>query len=168
MKCFIFRVCVCSLRYPTCKAHASYRHLWLVWVYHIFTHYLINGKIFGKKHYWTPNVCFDFLCKFISYVSHSNRYWAWYYHKCHRTSWKYPLFFSDFMELKFVDRLSKNTQISNFIKISLVEAKLFRADGQTEYRQTDRHEDANGRLSQFCIRSQNFLYHFSVCNYILS
>jgi len=33
---------VYSLSYPACNAHASYCHLW-----HIFTHYLTNGKIFG-------------------------------------------------------------------------------------------------------------------------
>jgi hypothetical protein len=26
-----------------------------------FPHYLTNGTIFGKKSYWTQNVCFDFL-----------------------------------------------------------------------------------------------------------
>jgi hypothetical protein len=26
-----------------------YCHLWPVWLYHIFPHYLINGTIFGKK-----------------------------------------------------------------------------------------------------------------------
>jgi hypothetical protein len=26
-----------------------YSHLWPVWLYHIFPHYLINGTIFGKK-----------------------------------------------------------------------------------------------------------------------
>jgi len=30
-----------------------------------FPHYLINGRIFGKKKiYWTQNVCFEFLYKF--------------------------------------------------------------------------------------------------------
>jgi len=37
--------------------------------------------------------------------------------------------------LNFIDRSSKNTQISNFIKIGPAEADLFHADGQTE-RQT--------------------------------
>jgi len=32
----------------------------------------------------------------------------------------------------FLDRFSKNTQISNFIKILLVGAELFHADGQTD------------------------------------
>jgi hypothetical protein len=38
-------VCVCSLIYPACKAHAPFCHLWPIWLYHIFTHYRINGTI---------------------------------------------------------------------------------------------------------------------------
>jgi hypothetical protein len=34
----------------------------------LFVHYLIKGKVFGKKSYWTRNVCFVFLCKF--YLKH--------------------------------------------------------------------------------------------------
>jgi hypothetical protein len=41
---------------------------------------------------------------------------------------KYPLFFSDFNEILFLDRFSKNMQISNFIKILLLEAQLFHAE----------------------------------------
>jgi hypothetical protein len=44
-------------------------------------------------------------------------------------------------KLNFIARFSKNTQISNFTKISSVGAKLFhsdgRTDGQSEYRETD-------------------------------
>jgi len=41
--------CVCSLRYPACNAHAPYIHLWPAWLYIIFPHYLINGKICGGR-----------------------------------------------------------------------------------------------------------------------
>jgi hypothetical protein len=46
---YILSVCVCSLSYPACNAHASYCHLWSVWLYSIFSHYLINGTILLKK-----------------------------------------------------------------------------------------------------------------------
>jgi len=26
-----------------------YCHVWPVWLYHLFSHYIINGTIFGKK-----------------------------------------------------------------------------------------------------------------------
>ena len=40
---------------------------------------------------------------------------------------------------------SKNTQVSGFMKIRLVGAELFILD-----RQTDIHDEANSRFSQFC------------------
>jgi hypothetical protein len=42
-------VCVCSLRYPACNAHALYCHLWYVRFYNIFPRYLIKGTIFEEK-----------------------------------------------------------------------------------------------------------------------
>jgi len=46
--------------------------------------------------------------------------------------------------LDILDRLSKNTQISNFS-----EAELLYADGQTTG-QKDKHDKANSPSSQFC------------------
>ena len=46
---YIFRVCICSLSYRTCNAHAPYCHLLSVRLCLIFPHYLINGMVFGKK-----------------------------------------------------------------------------------------------------------------------
>jgi hypothetical protein len=42
-------VCVCSLRYPACNAHAPYCHLWPAPFYNIFQRYLINGTILKRK-----------------------------------------------------------------------------------------------------------------------
>ena len=42
-------VCVCSLRYPACNAHAPFFHLWPAALYSIFPHFPIYGSIFGKK-----------------------------------------------------------------------------------------------------------------------
>jgi hypothetical protein len=44
----ILSVCICSLRYPACNAHAPYCHLWPAPLYNIFPHFLIYG-IFSKK-----------------------------------------------------------------------------------------------------------------------
>ena len=54
---------------------------------------------------------------------------------------KYTLFMSDF---KFLDRFSKNLQISNFIKLRPVGAELSCS------MRTDRHDEADSRFSQFC------------------
>ena len=44
------------------------RHIvtWPAPLYNIFQHYLIKGTIFKKKSYIAQNVCFDFLCKFLT------------------------------------------------------------------------------------------------------
>jgi hypothetical protein len=41
-------LCLCSLKYPACNAHAPYCHLWPARLCKIFPHYLINGTIFEK------------------------------------------------------------------------------------------------------------------------
>ena len=48
-KYYIFWVCVCSLNYPRCNAHAPYCHLWPVRLYNSSPHYLINGTILEQK-----------------------------------------------------------------------------------------------------------------------
>jgi hypothetical protein len=66
---------------------------------------------------------------------------------------KCPLFLPDFNEIWiFLDRVSKNTQISTFMKIRPVGAELFHADRRTDGR-TDRHDEANSRFPQFCERA---------------
>ena len=71
--CYILLVCVCSIRFTACSAHAAYCYLWLLWLYSIVTHYLVNGMILeGEKHYWKQNVYFDFLYNFC--LKH---FWLW-------------------------------------------------------------------------------------------
>jgi len=45
------------------------------------------------------------------------------------------------MNMNLLDRLSKNTQISNFIKIRAVGAKLSHTEGRTDG-QTERHDES--------------------------
>ena len=57
---------------------------------------------------------------------------------------------SEFNETSnFLGRFSKNTQISNFIKILPVGAELFHVKGRT-----DRYDEANDRFSQFYVERQ--------------
>jgi hypothetical protein len=65
---------------------------------------------------------------------------------------KYPLFSSHFNEtLVFLDRFSKNSHISNFLKIRPVGAELFHADGQTDGRTEKRTEK-----TQLIVAFRNF------------
>ena len=129
-------VCICSLRYPACNAHAPYCHLRPAPLYHIFPHYLINGTIFGKKLLNTKCV-FWFSLQLLSetflILRRTERDITI---NAHRSSCKVPVIVVRFKwNFNFLDRFSKNSQISNFIKICSVGYE-FHADGgawRTQY-----------------------------------
>ena len=54
------------------------------------------------------------------------------------------------MSSNFLDRFSKNNQVTNFMKIRPVGAELFPADNG----RTDRYDDANNRFQQFWERAE--------------
>ena len=63
---------------------------------------------------------------------------------------KYPLFMFDINGTWiFLDRVSKSTQASNFMKMLAVGAEWFRAFGRAF-----RHDEINSRFSQLCERTQ--------------
>ena len=62
---YIFRVCVCSLIYPTLKVHALYYNV----IYGlsgctVFFHILSYKTRYSENHFCLQNVCFDFLYDF--------------------------------------------------------------------------------------------------------
>ena len=60
----VFRVPVCSLRYPACNAHAPCCHLWPVLLYSIF-HIISHAARFSKREVTEHKMSIlDFLCKF--------------------------------------------------------------------------------------------------------
>jgi len=56
-----------------------------------------------------------------------------------------------YWKFNFLNRFSKNTQMSNLMRFRPVGAELFHAVGRDW--PTDRHDEANSRFSQFCERA---------------
>jgi hypothetical protein len=137
---YIFLVWVCNVSYPACNAHAPYRHLWPVLLYHIFPHYLIKGTIFRKKKIIAHRM-------YVSIFS-TIFFWNIFPHlevlseilplMYTGLQVKYPLLVTVpatcrlFMKLNFLDRFFFNNfeyQIS--CKSAQSEAEFFRADRKT-------------------------------------
>jgi len=110
-----------------------------------FPHYLVNDAILEKvtEHNFFLFYSLELLFETFVILRRNERdvtinvYWS---------SCKVPVILVRFhRSLKFLNRFSKNNQITNFKKINLVGAELFHAVGQT-----DIHDEANSRFSQFC------------------
>jgi len=126
---FVFVAFVYSSR------NAPYNHLWTAPLYNIFSHYLINGKIFGQKKLLNTKCVFLIFCTTFAWKVSRKKEWGRCDKKKKDTGFnlKYPFFLSDFNASSiFSTDFSKNPQISNFMKISLVAAQLFHAYGQTD------------------------------------
>ena len=132
-KNYVFWVCVCSLRYPACIAHAGYCHLWHVCLYSIFPHYLTKDTIFAKSFLSIKDVL-SLSTTSAWNIPHSQKNWE----RCDQKMniglhVMYPLLLSDFNEtwIFFTDfRKILKHQIS--WKISPLRPELFHADGRTD------------------------------------
>jgi hypothetical protein len=125
--------------------HSIILSSWPGWLYHIFSHYFINGKIFGKT---LLNIkCVSIFSALLFKTLPIMRSIQWdIIINVHRSSWKVPLFLVRFCSnLIFINRFSKNPQIKNLMKIRPVGAELVHAD-----RQTDRLTDRQTWRTQFC------------------
>ena len=67
----------------------------------------------------------------------------------------YPLLYQILMKFNFLDRLSKNNQISNFMKIHPVGTELLHADGRKNGR-TDRQTDRQTDMIKLIVAFRNF------------
>ena len=67
---------------------------------------------------------------------------------------KYPLFLSDLNEANFLDSFSKNTEISNSMKILQVGSDLFHEDRQTGGRK-DRRTDGRTDVAKLVVAFRN-------------
>ena len=127
-------MCVCSLRYPACNAHAPYWHLRPAPLYNVFfSHDLINGTIFEKKLLNTKYVfrfSLQFLWETFCILRRTERdmiqnvYWS---------SCKCPWFLSDFIKTCiFSIFFFENCWNIKFHGHPLVGAELFHAERRTD------------------------------------
>ena len=150
-----YELFVCSLCYPSGKAHAQGYHLWLGRLSLVSTHYLIKYTFFGGVrggcgvgNCWIWNMCLDFSLQILSetYLIIRRTEWDIIMNVC-RASCKVPLVLSNCNETWILwPDFGKNTEISNYKKICAVGAELCHADRWTDG-QTDRQTDGQIRRS---------------------
>ena len=140
-------VCVFSLRYPPCNAHAPYCHLWPARLYNTFPHYLINGTILGGKKLLNIK-CLSWFSLQLFSGTFLIVILARYYYKCtvQGLHAKFPLLWSDFDKTW--------TSLIDFIKIFKyqISRKSVQLEPSCSVRtngRTDRHNEFNSRFSQF-------------------
>ena len=95
-----------------------------------FPHLLTNGTISKKKRVTEPKTCVLIVyTAFVWNIFHSKKNCARYNKKCILVFIEVPIMLVWFLwNLNFLDRFSKNTQISNFKKICPAGAKLLCTD----------------------------------------
>jgi hypothetical protein len=144
-------VCVCSyLHYLACTPLIFYAalqascHLWPVWLYHIFPHYLIHSMLFGK-HLFNTECVFWFSLQILSKIFLILR---WMYTGLHV---KCPLFLSHFNQtwtfLTDFQKILKYEISQKFVQCE--PCSSMQTDKWTD-RQTDRHDKAETCFLQFC------------------
>jgi len=141
---YIFLVCIFSLRYPACNAHAPYCHLWPVPLYNIFPHYLINGKIFAEK---SPNTkcVFWFSVQLLSgtflILRRTERDMI---KNVYRSACKVPV-----IVVRFVMRPEFSRQIFEKCSDIKLHENPFGGSRVVPWGRTDRHHKGKSRFSQF-------------------
>jgi hypothetical protein len=103
---YIFWVCVCSLRYSTWNAHASYCHLWPFRLYSIFPH-LNHKRDDYRKNITEHKICAsNFSTYTVWNIFHSKKNRARYDRKCILVHIKYPFYSCPIlMKLKFAEQI---------------------------------------------------------------
>ena len=122
-----------------CACAVLYCHVRPVRFYNILPHYLINGTIFEKRKKLMNTRCvFRFSLQLLSetflILRRTERDMI---KNVYLSSCKVPVILvTQYWNLNFLDKFSRNAQISNSVQISRVRAELFHADRQTD-RRTD-------------------------------
>jgi hypothetical protein len=112
------------------------------------------------KSYWIKNVCFDLLYNSAWNISHSKNNSVRYYHTWTLSSCKVSALLTRlWSNVNFLDRFSKNTHTSNFMKIRPVGAELFLSE-QTYIRDVTSNKCRPMRA--VCYSSQCVVTHYTL------
>jgi hypothetical protein len=128
-------LCVCSLSYTVCKAHAPYFVVicGLAGFYQSFSRYSVTDTIFGKKLLNAKCVFWFSMQNLSETFVILRRIKRDTIKNMHKSSCKVPVTMVRFWwNLNFLDGVPKNSPISNFMKIRPMVAELFRTDGQMD------------------------------------
>ena len=138
-------LCICSLRYPACNAHASYFNLRPAPLYNIFPHYLINFTIFEKKNTEHKICVLIFSITFVWKISHSRKNSVWYCRKCTMVFMESTRYSCQIlMKLEFSRQIFEKSSNIKFHKNPSSGSRVVPCG------RTDRHDVANSRFSLFC------------------
>jgi hypothetical protein len=138
------QLCICSLKYPACNAHAPYCHLWSTMLYNIFPHYLIKTRFSKKKKILNRKCVYRFSLQLLSETffilgMNKNMFWS-----SHEVPFIFVRFKQNLVYLEFFFFRKKKHSNVNFNKIPSS------GNGVVPCGQTDGHDEANSRFSQFC------------------
>jgi hypothetical protein len=116
----------------------------------------------NKKKVIDHKMCvFIFSTTFVWNISHPKNNSARYYHKCTQISMQSTRYPCQILNALKCWQFSKNTQLSNFMKIRPVEVEFFHVGGHTH---THTHDEANSRVSQFSERASKRRRHSRIWN----
>ena len=135
--------CICSLRCPACTAHAPYCHLWPVPLLQYFSTLSHKWNDFRLKKVFEHKMCvLSFSTTFVWNISHAKNQ---YDKKIHISVFiKGRLFFPISVKLEFYRRLFEKYSDIKFHEKPSSGSRVVPCG------QTDRHDAANSRFSQFC------------------
>ena len=141
---YVFRVCVCSRRYLAWNAQLSAVACPALLYFSTLLH---KRHDFRRKFYWTKMCVLIFCTNFIWNVFHSKNNWAKsdkkkVYTVLHE---KFPLFVSYLNETRMV-----STDFRTTLKYQISWKSFQGGIRIVPCGQTDRHDEANSRFSQFC------------------
>jgi hypothetical protein len=123
-------LCMCSLSYPACNAHAPLSSLWPVRLCHIFPQYLITGMIFENKKLLNVKCVFIFSTPFVWNTSHSETDSVRYYNCAELFMYSSRYCCPILMKPEFPRQIFEKSQILKFTKICPVGADFSMRTGR--------------------------------------